>query len=51
MKKIKAISCSIRTRTYANIPMRLEISSFKEICNALSTVQKDTLVLLIMTRE
>lgn len=44
---MKVYSCAIRTRAYAGIKMRLEISSFKGISNSITTVSKDTLILIM----
>lgn len=44
---MKVYSCAIRTRAYAGIEMRLEISSFDGISNAITTVAKDTLILIV----
>lgn len=45
----KYLSCSIRTRTYAGIKMRIELSTIGggTISNAITTVAKDSLILII----
>lgn len=40
-------SCAIRTRTYAGIPMRIELSSFIGISNTITSVAKDSLILIM----
>ena len=36
------LSCALRTRTYANLPQRLEMGD--EMANSITTVEKDSLI-------
>lgn len=40
------ISCAIRTRSYVGIEMRIEVSSNIGIANSITTVTKDSLIII-----